>query len=64
MSFGLDKHKKLTIKRGKISISDNVTLTNNEVIQEFDNTTTYKYPECIKIMSSKQHQDETVVEDF
>ena len=43
MNFGLEKCKKATIKRGKLSQSDNITLPNNDVIQSLSHEDTYKY---------------------
>ena len=41
--FRLDKCAKMTFKRGKITKSDNVTLTNDIAIKELDEEQTYEY---------------------
>ena len=43
MSFGLDKCKKISIKKGKLVQTENIILPNDDAIQSLDNSTTYKY---------------------
>ena len=43
MSFGLKKCNKITILRGKITKTENIQLSNDEIIKELENNETYKY---------------------
>ena len=43
MEFGLDKCAKATIKRGKKVQAENIRLNDSQVIQDLDQSETYKY---------------------
>jgi len=43
MSFGIDKCSKVTIKRGQIVNSENITLDNGEILKTLDRNKQYRY---------------------
>ena len=43
MNFGLDKCAKTTFKRGKKVQAENIQLNDNQVIQDLEQSETYKY---------------------
>ncbi|XP_066912330.1 uncharacterized protein [Clytia hemisphaerica] len=43
MNFGIEKCNKVTIKRGKITKSDNIVLDNGEILKTLDQNKQYKY---------------------
>ena len=45
MSFGIEKCNKVTIKRGKITKSENIVLDNGEILKTLDLNKMYKYLE-------------------
>ena len=43
MSFGIDKCNKVTIKRGNVTNSENITLNNGEILKTLDQNKQYRY---------------------
>ena len=55
MEFGPDKCAKATFKRGKVQ-AENIQLRDNQVIQDLEQSKTFKYPEMEKGEGLQYHE--------